>query len=819
MPSNDRDAPIVERGQRPLGEGESVLFDDEGSITQAINHNGVTYRNRLTSENGAADTLNASFDFTEDSIGGSNFTLDIGLNAVVVKDNNNTQRALFGQITSTGYGLQAKDAGGNEIIALYGSTNKISGWTLTQGQISNTSLDGTKHIEIKSGNTDNLPKVSLRTASTETLAMGMLANNLSGLKINDASGSQLFRIDSAGVANIAGWEFNSTLFKSASTGARIELNASKNRVSIFDSSNEKVVMGYLNGLAKNDSSGNWGSNDYGFWALAGDSLTIDGDMTYESGDWMVENDASLRIRDGNDKEVLRLGTRSGTKGLFIGSDIENVTPLAEYSDTQILIGDASGQHLKYTTASGLEITGDITVSGDTSNSHYETFQLGAVGNNVSYLPSSQYTIVGGNGGLKQIQTATGMGFYDGNINQVAVDMTTNPPTFSSDGWDCGFFVTKEFKRIDVPVMTWDIRLDQIGVNADPDFSGTYDNRYEMIGWNKQKASANFSSNMMYGLYFSNNDIYWWGNSAVATVASNVPSTGITWRLVIQLTPSGAVGRVYKNGDFTTPFSSQTFTNDSSTNTFYASALQRNGQSAKLNHQQLAIGNVSPSVPTKISGGLITTGKIQSTDAKTFFDLDNDKLVVNDSNNDRIALGDVSSSNNGSKYGLKIAHVGFNAHTATNEQLIFNSDFPIPKRNNIYSDVHQIPYDSNTTLPTSYTSDTYWLKNTNSSDVAVIAAPFIVTRDMKKIYLEATGYDDGTYKLRIEAFVQAARANSTLANTTDATTGVYNLPSGTSADRFTISVDITNVAIGTKCVATILVNSGKILMPQIYWMGE
>lgn len=814
LPNEDRTA-LVGDFPRKLEEGETALFKDGNKIVQSVNHNGQTYSTTLTTDEDVQPTdALSNFQFTETSLGGANFTLDLGQNAIIVKDASNNQRALFGQITTTGYGLQSKDQAGNEIIGLYGSTNNISGWTLSQNSFSKLSQDGTKSISIESGS--SLPKVKVSSGSTSIVELGVIGTNVGGLKINNSSGANVVTIDSSGTTSIAGWSFDGGLFKSASSGARVELNATKNRVSIFDSSNEKVVMGYLSGLAKNDSSGNWGSNDYGFWALAGDSLTIDGDMTYESGDWMVENDASLRIRDSNDKEILRLGSKSGTKGLFIGSDIENVTPLAEYSDTQILIGDANGQHLKYTTSSGLEITGDITVSGDTSNSHYETFQLGAVANNISYLPSSKYTIVGGTGGLKQNQSATGMGFYDGNINQTAYGM---PPSFSSDGWDTAWFVTDQFKRADVPVMTWDIRLDQIGAYSDANFQTNEDNRFEMIGWNKQKSSADYNGNVLYGVYFSENDIYWWGNSNSGTIQSNVSTAGDTWRIVIQLTPTGAIGRAYKNGDFTTPFSSITFTNNSSEATFYVGSLQRNGYAPKLNHQQLAIGNVSPSVPTKISGGLITTGKIQSTDTKTFFDLDNDKLVVNDSSNDRIVLGDVSSSNNGSKYGLKIAHVGFNAHTATNEQLIFNSDFPIPKRNNVYSDVHQIDYDTNEALPTTYSSDALWLKNSTSNDVAVIAAPFIVTRDMKKFYLEATGYDGGTYKLRIEGFAEASRGNSTLASTTDATTGVYNLPSGTYADRFTISVDVSSVAIGTKCVAVVLVKSGKILMPQIYWSGE
>src|SRR5207237_1407030 len=48
-------------------------------------------------------------------------------------------------------------------------------------------------------------------------------------------------------------------------------------------------------------------------------------------------------------------------------------------------------------------------------------------------------------------------------------------------------------------------------------------------------------------------------------------------------------------------------------------------------------NALGSAGTTIDGNKITTGKIQSSDGKTYFDLDNDKFVVNDTN-DRLLLG-------------------------------------------------------------------------------------------------------------------------------------------------------------------------------------
>ena len=224
---------------------------------------------------------------------------------------------------------------------------------------------------------------------------------------------------------IAGWEFTEELFRSASSAERIELNATENRISIFDAVNEKVVMGYLDGLGRNNAFGTatggsttylddstkdyatdalvgldiaitsgtgspqtrtitsntatriyasfspavgsgsvyavrYTSSNYGFWALDGDTLMIDGDMTYESGDWIVNNDASLKIIDGSGNEILRLGTDSGEKGLFIYDT--GAAQLAKYISDEIYIGEP-GNFLRYTTAGGLVIEGDVTVAG------------------------------------------------------------------------------------------------------------------------------------------------------------------------------------------------------------------------------------------------------------------------------------------------------------------------------------------------------------------------------------------------------------------------------------------------------------------------
>jgi len=137
---------------------------------------------------------------------------------------------------------------------------------------------------------------------------------------------------------IAGWIIGEDRLRSSSGNRRIELNEEFNRVSIFGSDgSEDAVMGYLEGLPRNDSNGDWGSDDYGFWAKDGDYLQIDGDLEYESGDWIIRNDASVKILNSNDNEIIRLGTDAGKKGLFLFDNVGNT--LGEFESEGFFIGD------------------------------------------------------------------------------------------------------------------------------------------------------------------------------------------------------------------------------------------------------------------------------------------------------------------------------------------------------------------------------------------------------------------------------------------------------------------------------------------------
>jgi hypothetical protein len=750
---------------RSPGDGETVTYIDDGNLVTVTKHNGEEYKTvAKTGENTSASDTIDTMEYTEDSIGGANFSINIGANNIDVRDSTDTQRAIFGQITSTDYGIKCMDSSSNELIGLYGTQNTIAGWSVTSSYIHNSSQNNQMHLYLMSGDDDNLPRLNVRHGNNDIFNAGVIEANNSGVQIKNSSNQEVFRIDSTGACNIAGWTFSDEKLASAADGAaRIELNSDDMRVAVMKSDNSTLTaMGYLGGLVKNNSTGNyitsitgsgstatitigaitdeehekafnpdtlvglkfWMSSagtsvttgqmlgvvasntfntitltgagiytaigyslsnniryyvlkfvtdDYGFWAVQGDKMRIDGDVEYDSGDWLIHSDGALKFTTGTGLEVMRLGTHTGDRGLFIGANLNTTAPLASYTSSKILIGvENSGNYLKYTTAGGLILKGDITVLGDLSQTAYETFKNTGNGTGATVLDTNHWNIIGD---LTQKQSSTGMECWDLNMNAV-YDSETG--TWSSDGWDVGFRYKAPFKREDNPVLTWDVKLLKSGNGGAADQAHANDNRYEMIGWFDSVDDPTLTYyNISYGVYFVNDDANWHRNNTNGgAIFTNKPEyAGATFRLVITVKKDGgAFGVIYKDGDFTTPFATKDWGTTGTETNLYLGNAARNSSSGKMEHQQVAAGNVAPSVPTKISGGLITTGKIQSTDTKTFFDLDADRMIVNDGSNDRVLIGDIG----GSSYGLKVSLAGNDVKTAAGKFLTMSSDWAIPK---------------------------------------------------------------------------------------------------------------------------------------------
>lgn len=219
--------------------------------------------------------------------------------------------------------------------------------------------------EIVSGTlliTDQLatsPVISVRKGGITRLTLGNFTSSNYGLVGYNDTGDLIFELSDRQQI-IAGWQFTNTLLRSSASGARIELNPGKSRISIFDSVNEKVAMGYLDGLPKNDGTGNWGSGDYGFWARNGDTLRIDGSGEYLNGDWVIKHDASYLVTDADGNIIVKLGTYNGQKGLFVFDTEGNM--LSKHAADELYLGDPNGigGYLRYTAEDGLILAGKMT---------------------------------------------------------------------------------------------------------------------------------------------------------------------------------------------------------------------------------------------------------------------------------------------------------------------------------------------------------------------------------------------------------------------------------------------------------------------------
>lgn len=114
--------------------------------------------------------------------------------------------------------------------------------------------------------------------------------------------------------NIAGWLIEATKLKSASSGERIELDKSLNRISIIDAAGStSVAMGFLQGLINPVDGSTLPAGTRGFWVKAGEALDIKGTVNF-SGSQIVK-DSSLDM-EASGVTRLKMGIYSGEKGFF-----------------------------------------------------------------------------------------------------------------------------------------------------------------------------------------------------------------------------------------------------------------------------------------------------------------------------------------------------------------------------------------------------------------------------------------------------------------------------------------------------------------------
>lgn len=180
---------------------------------------------------------------------------------------------------------------------------------------------------------------TFRVKDTGEIFAGGTTNNLT---FDPATGDLTLTGDIvAGGGTVAGWIIASDLLKSASSGARIELNKTKSRVSIFDASNEIVAMGYLDGLIDPVTGLTLTASDYGFWAKNGNKITFKAGIVYEAAQQVKNNLFQVLDASNNVKVTLGDGSGifSGLRGVYVG---DYASPSAYLNETTLGIQTTKG---------------------------------------------------------------------------------------------------------------------------------------------------------------------------------------------------------------------------------------------------------------------------------------------------------------------------------------------------------------------------------------------------------------------------------------------------------------------------------------------
>jgi len=212
------------------------------------------------------------------------------------------------------------------------------------------------------------------------------------------------------------------------------------------------------------------------------------------------------------------------------------------------------------------------------------------------------------------------GSLDTNLFDSSITTTTSyaSPVFGNEfnnnnnSWDEGFHTKALFDRKDGGIFEWDI------VTSD------YNPR-TMIGLFEEGANTFSYGNLSHAIYFYNGNIYAYedakprGALAYSAWTTNTPTL---FRISIQLKPTGAVYKIFKDGDFTSPYvtydsqvvtNPQTGNNDAITERYVrpGAAIHNSGTTNNLLFSRMS-GGKTLGMSTRISGNGIQTGGIQST---------------------------------------------------------------------------------------------------------------------------------------------------------------------------------------------------------------
>jgi hypothetical protein len=246
--SHDVEFSSVLSGTGDLNKGDLFLFGELGSETRDLLVSEIE-----PGENFGEATLKC-VDYSPGVFNADSGTIpayDPGIS--VYASDNSTNLADVLDAEQAIKNLQDSEAEKDAISVLKTSTNTIYA---TGGLQSENFITGQDGWQI-SGNGDaefnNIVARGQIEATSGTLGGLTVDGTITVGSGGSITGSNYTFDDTGG--KIANWEIQQDVLRSATSGARLELDSSKNRLAVFDSSNVKVVSGYLDQLPVYNGSG------------------------------------------------------------------------------------------------------------------------------------------------------------------------------------------------------------------------------------------------------------------------------------------------------------------------------------------------------------------------------------------------------------------------------------------------------------------------------------------------------------------------------------------------------------------------------------
>jgi len=262
-----------------------------------------------------------------------------------------TARMVIGYLSSANYGMQVNDSAGDMVMQVDSSQAVVGGFTISHAEGLFAGDTNETRVQMKAGAgfwAGHITQTSAPFYVTQEGALHATGVTISG-GITATSGT------------FGGWEIQSTLLRSAASGARVQLDAGKNRMSVFNSTDEIVVMGYLEGLTRNDGVG----------TSTGVTSTVCTDSTQE---WEVDAFSGLELTYTDGPAVGQSKTISGNTATTITSAA--FSPLPEVGNLYAVVYTDADYGFWAKKDESLYIDGDVLYeNGDWIIQHEASYQV------------------------------------------------------------------------------------------------------------------------------------------------------------------------------------------------------------------------------------------------------------------------------------------------------------------------------------------------------------------------------------------------------------------------------------------------------------